>query len=78
MQHILNVVCRTPVKSPFPPGDFINLGQGAFHKTGGAAHDGHHPHPENGARPAQHDGNGHAGDVADAYAAGRTDAESLE
>ena len=78
MQHILDVVRGTAVKGPFPPGDFINLRQGAFHKTGGAAHDGHHPHPEDSARSAQHDGYGDAGDVAYAYAAGRTDAESLE
>ena len=35
---------------------FVDLGQGAFDKSGGSADDGNDPHPENRSEAAQADG----------------------
>ena len=78
VQHVLDIIGGTAVIVPFASGDFVNLGQRAFHKTGGAADNGYHPHPEYGTRPAQHNGDGYAGNVTHAYPAGGTDAKCLE
>ncbi len=56
----------------------VDLRQGAFHVGGGRAEEAHHPHPEDGTRAAERDGGGHAGDVADAHAAGHRHGQGLE
>src|SRR5690606_40994884 len=45
---------------------------------GGHAHQGDHPHPEDGARAAQHDGHGNAGNVAGTYPSGDREHQRLE
>ena len=57
---------------------FIDLRQGAFHKTRGTTYESDDPHPENGAGTAGNDGNGHTSNIAHAHAGSGTDAESLE
>lgn len=56
----------------------MKLGQRTFYKGGGGAHDGDHPHPEQGAGAAGADGGGHAHDVAGAHAAGDGQGKGLE
>ena len=56
----------------------VDLGKRAFGEAGSGADDGDDPHPEYGARTADHDGDGYAGNVAYADAGSRADAEGLE
>ena len=66
------------MECPLPFRDLVNLGQCAFHETGGAAYDGHHPHPEDSPRSPQHNSDSHTGNVSHTHTAGGTDTKCLE
>ena len=58
--------------------DLVDLRQRRFHIRGGCAEKAHHPHPEDRARPAEGDGGGHAGGIANANAPGQGHRQGLE
>ena len=73
-----DVVGRAPAVGAVAAIDLEQLTQGRLGEGGGGAHQGHHPHPEDGARPAQDQGEGDADDIARAHAAGQPHGEGLE
>ena len=58
--------------------DLVELGQGALHEGGGHADEGDQPHPEDGARATQIDGDGHTGQIARPDAGRQAGTQSLE
>ncbi|MCY1445919.1 hypothetical protein D9M71_624530 [compost metagenome] len=73
-----NVEGRTATVGAVRLAALVELGQGALEVAGRHAQQRHHPHPEHRAGAAEHDGHGHTGDVARAYAAGNREHQRLK
>ena len=77
-QAVLNVVHRAALMDALPVGVAELHGQGNLGVFGAHAEEGGHPHPEHGARSADKDSPGNAGDVAGAHGARQGGGHRLE
>ena len=77
-QAVLDVEGRTATVAAIRLTALEQLRQRALEVAGGHAQQGDQPHPEHRAWAAEHDGHGHAGDVAGTHAAGHRQHQGLE
>ena len=78
VQGVLDVIGGAAVAVAAGVSALVDLGQGAFHESGGGADEGDEPHPEGGAEAAQANGGGNAHDVAGTHTGGGGDHQGLE
>ncbi len=69
-EALAEIVHGAAVNGAVGPHIAVFYAEGTLHKLGRHAEEAGDDHPESGARPAERDGHGHAGDVAQAHRAG--------